>query len=224
MPQGETEGERMAKPIIFGATYSVYTRIVRLALIEKDVAYDLVDVDIFAAQGPPADYRRRNPFDRIPAIEHDGFCLYESGAINRYIDEAFPGSPLQPTNLRARARMNQIMGILDSYAYRSMVWDVFVERIRMPARGQAPDEQRIAAGMARAETCLNALEEFMVGGAFLAGDRVTLADLHAAPMITLFRLAPEGNALLARWPGLRCWSDMMATRPSMASTRAPIEC
>jgi len=56
-------------PIVFGATYSVYTRIVRLALEEKGIAYRLEEVDIFADGGPPSDYDERHPFLRIPAFE-----------------------------------------------------------------------------------------------------------------------------------------------------------
>jgi glutathione S-transferase len=92
---------------------------VRLALEEKGVAYELVPVDIFAVDGPPSEHVTRHPFGKIPAFEHTGFCLYEAGAITRYIDEAFGGPPLQPADPRNRARMNQIISILDSYAYRT---------------------------------------------------------------------------------------------------------
>jgi glutathione S-transferase len=116
-------------PIVFGAPYSVYVRAVRLALEEKGVPYELVPVDIFAPGGPPPEHRVGHPFGKIPALEHAGFRLYEAGAITRYVDEAFPGPRLQPEEPRSRARMNQIIGILDSYAYRTLVWDIYVERV-----------------------------------------------------------------------------------------------
>src|SRR5262245_23935102 len=121
MPPCISREAPMNEPILFGATYSVYVRIARLALEEKRVPYRLVEIDIFAEGGPPTDYLRRHPFARIPAFEHDGFQLYEAGAISRYVDEAFPGPSLQPREARARARMNQIIGLLDSYAYRTLV-------------------------------------------------------------------------------------------------------
>ncbi len=89
---------------VFGAAYSVYVRIVRLALEEKGVPYRLEEVDIFAEGGPPEDYLQRHPFGRIPAFEHDGFRLFESGAIGRYVDEAFDGPPLMPDGAGAGAR------------------------------------------------------------------------------------------------------------------------
>ena len=213
----------MSRPTVFGASYSVYVRIVRLALEEKGVPYDLHEVDAFAPGGPPADYLARHPFGRIPAFEHDGFRLYEAGAISRYVDASFPGPALLPLEARARARVNQIMSILDSYAYRTMVWDVYVERVRAHTLGREPDEARIAAALPRAETCLRALADLQGGAPWLVGAQLTLADLHAAPMIALFRLAPEGSTLLARFAGLSEWWERMAARPSIAATRFPIE-
>ena len=137
-------------PIVFGAPYSVYVRAVRLTLEEKGVDYELEPVDIFASQGPPAEHLRRHAFGKIPAFEHAGFRLYEAGAITRYVDEVFPGPRLQPDDLRARARMNQIISVLDGYVYRTLVWDIYVERVSRPAMGIAADEQKIANALPKA--------------------------------------------------------------------------
>lgn len=213
----------MSLPRVFGAAYSVYVRIVRLVLVEKDVPYELEEVDVFGPGGPPAVYLERHPFGRMPAFEHDGFRLYETSAITRYVDEAFDGPALQPPDPPTRARMNQIISVLDSYAYRTLVWDLFVERVRAPAQGRLPDEARIAAALPRAETALDALVELMAGGPYLAGPRLTLADLHAAPMFIYARLADEGAALLHRRPALTAWLDRVLERPSVAATRSPFE-
>lgn len=210
-------------PILFGAAYSVYVRAVRLVLAEKAVAYRLEEVDVFAPGGPPAEYRQRHPFARIPAFEHDGFRLYECGAITRYIDEAFPGTALQPPDPRPRARMNQVIGVLDSYAYRPLVWDIFVERIRAPANGRVPDERRIRAALPLAGTCLHALGALLGDNEFLAGGALTLADLHAAPIFAYFVMTGEGRDLLRDVPALAEWWRRMAARDSMAATRSPLE-
>ncbi len=213
----------MAEPVVFGAAYSVYVRAVRLALAEKGVPYRLEEVDIFAESGPPPGYLERHPFARIPAFEHDGFRLYEATAISLYVDEAFEGPPLMPANVRARARVHQLLGILDNYAYRTLVWDVFVERVSVPQEGGTPDEAKIAAALERARTCLTTLEELMGDTPWLAGARVSLADLRAFPMFELFRKAPEGARLLDSSPGLARWFEAMAARPSAIATRPPIE-
>jgi glutathione S-transferase len=213
----------LSDPVVFGAAYSVYVRAVRLALAEKGVPYRLVEVDVFAPGGPPTEYLERHPFGRIPAFDHNGFRLYEAGAISRYVDEVFPGPALQPDDPRRRALMNQAISVLDSYAYRTLVWDIFVERVRAPAQGRAPDEARIAAALPRAETCLKALAETMADGPWLTGTSLTLADLHAAPMFAYFRMAPEGSELLSRHPRLLQWWNAMAVRDSLASTRSSLE-
>ncbi|TIU03422.1 MAG: glutathione S-transferase family protein, partial [Mesorhizobium sp.] len=122
------------------------------------------------------------PFGRIPAFEHDGFRLYETSAIARYVDEAFDGPALQPQEARSRATMNQIIGMLDAYAYRAMVWDVAVERLEKTT----PDEALIADGLLKARTTLQALSSLKAPGPWLMGSELTLADLHAAPIIGYF--------------------------------------
>jgi glutathione S-transferase len=220
---GSASELRLTEPSLFGATYSVYTRIARLALAEKQVAYRLIETDIFASTGPSPEYLERQPFGRIPAFEHAGFRLYETAAICRYVDEGFSGPLLQPATPNGRARVTQIIGVLDSYAYRPLVWDIFIERIRAPAQGRLADEEKVAAALPRAATCLEALERLMGGSPWLAGESLSLADLHAAPIFAYFLLTPEGSALLSRHPDLARWWQLMAQRASMAATRSPLE-
>ena len=213
----------MIEPIVFGAAYSVYVRAVRLALAEKGVPYRLEEVDIFAEGGPPAGYLERHPFARIPAFEHDGFRLYETTAISLYVEETFDGPPLMPESPKARARVHQLLGILDNYAYRTLVWDVFVERVHIPQEGGTSDEAKIAAALVRAQTCFTAIEGLMGEGPWLAGARVNLADLRAFSILAKFRKAPEGARLLEDYPGLARWFEAMAERPSAMATRPTME-
>ncbi|RWD89054.1 glutathione S-transferase family protein [Mesorhizobium sp.] len=204
----------MAKPILYGADYSVYVRIARMTLEEKGVDYELAPVDIFAADGIPAWYLEHHPFGRIPAFEHDGFRLFETSAIARYVDEAFDGPPLQPADPRGRARVDQITGMLDAYGYRAMVWDVAVERLeKTPA-----DESLIADGLSQAETVLKVLTSLKAEGPWLLGDQLTLADLHAAPIIAYFVKVAEGRDLLARLADIEEWYMRVAARPSFVKT------
>ena len=206
------------KPRLFGADYSVYVRIARLALLEKDVDHELVPVDIFAGDGVADWYLARHPFRRIPAFEHGDLRLFETGAITRYVDEAFAGPPLQPQGAARRAVMNQIIGLLDAYAYRALVWGVYVERVSKPEQGKTPDEAVIAAALETARTCLSTLTRLRDGRAFLAGDRLSLADLYAARILAYFVRVPEGAALLADYPALGRWWTGLTARPAFRAT------
>lgn len=199
---------------VYGASYSVYVRIVRIALHEKGVPYNLVPVDVFSDEGAPPEHLARQPFGRIPAFEHDGFALYETSAITRYVDEAFSGPPLQPRALRDRARMNQIVAMLDNYAYLPMVWDVYVQR--MEASGnEAIDEARIAGGLEKARLFLEALSNLLGAENWLSGPEPSFADFHAAPMFGLFTEAPEGAALIREFPSIQAWWERSKVRPSV---------
>jgi len=204
----------MTKPILYGADYSVYVRIARMALEEKGVDHELVPLDIFAADGIPAWYLEHHPFGRIPAFEHDGFRLFETNAIARYVDEAFDGPALQPADARGRARMGQMTGMLDAYGYRAMVWDVAVERLE----SAEPDEVLIAGGLSQAETVLKVLTSLKADGPWLLGDQLTLADLHAAPIIGYFDKVAEGQKLLAEFPEIQAWWGRIAARQAFAVT------
>lgn len=208
---------------LYGLERSVYTRIARLALEEKSVAHTLHEVEIFGPDGAPPEHLARQPFGRIPALEHGGFRLYETAAITRYVDEAFPGPALQPREPQARARLSQVVGVVDAYAYRPMVWGVFVERVRRPAAGGKPDEALIAESLAAAQTCLSALAAIAECAPFLVAPRLTLADLHAFPVLKYFSLAPEGRELMANYPALERWLALMSARPSAQRTRSMYE-
>ena len=193
-------------------------RIARLALHEKGVSYRLEEVDVFGDKAARETQLARQPFGKIPAFEHDGFRLYETTAICRYVDEYFPGPPLQPRTPAGRARMTQAISILDCYAYRTLVWDIYVERVLNPREGKPTDEARIAAALPMARTCLAALDALASGAPWLAGEELSLADLHAAPMIAYFLEAPEGRTLLAEHDRLARWWSTLSARESIAAT------
>lgn len=203
--------------LLYGYHYSVYVRVVRLALLEKGVAWQHVEIDPFAKE-IPADYLAMNPFGRVPTLRHGDFTLYETTAITRYIDEAFDGLPLQPSHPRDRARAAQIVAIADSYAYWPLVRQVYSHRVFRPAEGVAADEHIVEEGLASAPKVLTAIEALLDEGPFLCGVALSLADVHLAPMIACFNAAPDGAAMLARFPKLSKWWQAMRRRPALAQT------
>ncbi len=202
---------------LHGYRYSVYLRIAAMTLLEKGVRWRHVEVDPFDLP-VPASYLALNPFGRVPTLVHDGFVLYETAAITRYVDEAFPGPALQPADPAQRARMNQIMAIVDSYGYWPMVRQVFSHRLFRPAQGDAGDEAVIAEGIERSDKVLAALEQLAAGGPFLVGKSVSIADLHLGAMVAYFTAAPEGHHVLARHGRLSDWWNVFSSRPSLRDT------
>jgi glutathione S-transferase len=209
----------MARPIVYGPAGSTYVWSTRLALAEKGVAHELVEVAIGAHREEP--HLSRHPFAKVPAFEHDGFELYETQAILRYIDEGFPSAPLQPTDLHQFARMNQIIGIVDAYAHPSIAEGILFNRMLAPRFGLPVDENAIIAALPRARMCLSEIARLAGEQPFLAGERISLADLMVLPLLYYFEKIPEGEAPMAEHPSLRAWSRRMQERQSFQVTKPP---
>jgi glutathione S-transferase len=209
----------MARPIVYGSAMSPYVWSVRLALAEKGVAHELVSVGISEMRSEA--HLARHPFGKIPAFEHDGFTLYETQAIMRYVDEAFPAAPLQPIEVHPFARMNQIMGVVDNYLTPCLLADVIFQRMVAPLIGRTTDDDVVNAALPKVRHCLGEIAHLAADQPFLAGDAVTLADLMAIPQIYYFRKFPDGVAQLAELPALAAWASRMEARQSLQVTRPP---
>jgi len=210
----------MARPIVYGPAGSTYVWSVRLALAEKGVAHELVEVGFGAHREEP--HASRHPFAKVPAFEHDGFALYETQAILRYVDEGFPSAPLQPTDLHQFSRMNQIIGIVDAYAWAAIAGAILFNRLLAPRLGLAVDEGAVAAALPRARLCVGEIARLMGDQPFLAGERLSLADLMVIPLFAYFARLPEGRAPFAEHPGLAQWMRRMEERQSFQLTKPPL--
>ncbi|MEQ9199465.1 MAG: glutathione S-transferase family protein [Rhodospirillales bacterium] len=208
---------------LFGATYSVYTRIARLALLEKSVPFEFVAFDIYDASTFPAGYADLHPFRKIPALQHGNFGLHEAQAITRYVDRALEGPSLQPSDPVAAAWCDCVVAMNDAYGFSALIKGVYVERISKPARGQACDETTVLASLKIADKYLQRLDAGMAGRNWLAGDSVTLADIHSYPMIRYFWLEPDGRKLIGTYPAISRWMTRFSERQSARETLPPAE-
>lgn len=200
--------------ILYGYRYSVYSRIAWGVLAQKGVEPLWVEVDPFSGAGArPASmvhggvpYTEVNPFGRVPTLAQDGFVLFETRAITAYVDETFEGPSLQPTDRLGRARMAQIISVLNLDAYWPLIRQVYAHRIFRPWLGEPADEREVTAGLARAAPVLAALDGLTDPfDPFLVGDTLSLADLHLGPMLACFTQVAEGLALVQRLPRLAAW-------------------
>lgn len=208
----------MADPIVYGPAYSTYVRSLRLALEEKGASYRLEEVAILEGAHQTPEHLARHPFGKVPAFDHDGFMLYETAAIMRYVDEAFDGPSLQPEEPRARARMAQVMSIIDSSTYPSCISAIVTQRIVVPMMGGTPDEDVIAEAVPLATTSMEAVEEIMDDDGFLAGGKLSLADLLLAPIYDYLSQTPEGETVLGGCPKLKHWWEAIGQRESLIKT------
>jgi len=208
----------MADPIVYGPSFSTYARTVRLVLEEKGVAYQLKPVNIMTGEGQTAEHMSRHPFGKVPSFEHDGFSLYETGAIARYIDRVFPGPALQPSDPKNAARMDQIVAVIDSYGYGAIVGKLVWQRLVVPMQGGQGDETVVQDSYDMVRRSLSEFERLKGSNTFLAGPEISLADCFLAPVFAYMTMTPDADALLQPLPGLRTWWQAMSQRPSMERT------
>jgi glutathione S-transferase len=143
----------MAPFIVHSIPGSPFGRAVLATLEEKGATYRLSPVAPGTFKSP--EHLARHPFGRVPVLEHDGFRLYETQAILRYLDRVLPNPALTPADPRRAARMDQLMNINDWYLFQG-VGDVIVfHRVIGPRlMGLKPDEAAIEAAMPRARRVL----------------------------------------------------------------------
>lgn len=201
-----------------GYRFSTYTRTVKLVLCEKGLTARYSETDPFATS-PPRPDAASLPFGRVPVLCHEGFDIFETAAITRYLDARFPVPPLTPADAAATGRMAQVIGIVDAHAYPALVRQVFAHRIFRPLEGLDAAEEIVAEGLRRSQTVLAALEAIATEGRVLDGDRISLADLHLAPVMDYFAMTPEGAKMLAGQAALARWWRKIAAREAVRQSR-----
>lgn len=199
---------------LIGYGPSVYTRIVRMALIEMRLSATYAEADPFAESPDPL-LAQVSPFGRVPVLQHADFTLTETSAILRYLDQLGPAPSLVPHDAQAAAQMAQVIGIIDFYGYIPLIRDVFAHGYYYDSVGAAPDPARLERGLIGSAPVLRALEAIAQQGRVLNAKAFSLADIHLAPMVDYFVQVPAAKALLSGQPALAAWWSEAQKRPSL---------
>jgi glutathione S-transferase len=201
---------------VYGVPGSPYVRAALLGLEEKGCAWRLHAMPFGAFKAP--EHLARNPFGRIPVLDHGDFRLYEAQAILRYLDRIIPEPRLTPRDPRAEARMNQICGITDWYFMPQVSATITFQRLVAPKIGRPVDEAKVSEAIPKAEICVAEISRLLGEQPFMAGDELSIADLMLAPHLTMFAETAEGAPMLKRHSNIASWVERMNARPSMRST------
>jgi glutathione S-transferase len=175
---------------------------------EKGVSYEIAPL---VYQSP--EHLKLHPFGKMPVLQHDELFLYETAAIVHYIDKAFDGPALQPSEAVAQAQVIRWISIVSAYVFPTM--NRFMkERLVRPAMGIEPDHTFIASAQEPLKLQMRLIDEAVTKTAFLAGYDLTIADSFLFPHLLFFGRTPEGESLLSKSPGASNWLARMRSRPS----------
>jgi glutathione S-transferase len=184
---------------IWGRNTSVNVQKVMWAVGELGLPHERIDVGgAFGKNREPA-YLAMNPNGLVPTLEEDGFLLWESNSIVRYLAAKYGARTLEPADLRERARAGSWMDWQLTVAGPALT-PVFWGLIRTPAEKR--DHAAIEAGKVKSLAAMTILDAQLAKTAHVAGDALTMGDIPVALMAYRFRrLVPERPGLdnLERW-------------------------
>ena len=203
----------MAKPEIIGSLRSTYTRVVCLVCEEKGIDYTLSETPLRAAE-----LFAIHPFGKMPVLRHGDLTLFESKAIATYLDGAFPGPRLIPTEPRPAALLEQWVSFVNTAVDRTVIRTYLYAYIAPKTADGSPDRATIAAVLPDLRQQVAVLDKAVAATGHLVGTELTFADLNLLPLLHRLGQTPEGAEALAGATHLAAYYARHAARPSFRRT------
>ena len=197
---------------LYGHPWSISSRKALMTFAEKGHEPDFVVVMLPKGEHKTPEHLARHPFGRVPVLDDDGFLLYETQAINRYLDRRLSGPRLTPDDPREAARMEQFAHVGDAY-FAPLGQPLFVELLFRKYLGGDPDADAIAKGREAIEEPLDVLDRALASSPYLAGRTFSLADIHWMPYMEYLPRIGEGKQLTRR-RHLDEWWKRVSERPT----------
>ena len=205
----------MATVEILGFAPSTYTRAVRMACEEKGVPYELKPLPPHAPE-----VLAIHPFGKIPVLRHGDFTLCESKAVATYIDRAFDGPALFPTNPLDLALAEQWVSIVNTmmdHIFRTYLFAYFFPK----TEDGKPDRKTIDAVAPTLREHVAILDKAVAKTGNLAGERYSFPDINLMPILYYARMVPEGADAIGKASNLAAYYERHAARPAFKNTIPP---
>jgi glutathione S-transferase len=187
------------------------SRKVRMALIEKGLEFERVPIDLSKREQKNPDYLKIHPFGQVPALDDEGFVLYDSTIINEYLEDEYPYPPLLPKDSEGRARARLMEDLRDSHFNPASAQ--LNRELRKPEAER--DQNAIQQARAKITECFDRLEKELEGREYLAGP-FSLADIAFVPNIdTLDRIQVQVDP---KYKNVLAWIARLKARPSFAAS------
>ncbi len=201
---------------LYGFDGSTYVRTIKTLLAEKHFTdFTQVPLNVLTGEPKQPEHLKRHPFGKVPVVEYNGLQLLDTSAIARYLDAVLPGKSLTPATPKDRARMDMVIGIVDSYGYGALLGGVAAYHLFPDFVGGKNDAAR-EKGLSDGRKVIEFAMTTRGSSPFIAGD-LSLADLYLAPICFYLSLTPDRDALFAT-KGFSDWWTRMQALPSFKAT------
>ena len=190
---------------------STNSRKVRIALIEKGLEFERINIDLSKKEQKNPQYLKIHPFGQVPALDDEGFIIYDSTIINEYLEDEYPYPPLLPKDSEGRARARLMEDFRDAHFHSH--FSAIMHEVRKPEAQR--DSKLIEHAKAEITTCFERIEKELEGKEYLAG-AFSLADIAYMPNIDLlerFQIPVD-----PRYKNALAWIGRLKARPSYAAS------
>ncbi|KAF8206105.1 glutathione S-transferase [Mycena galopus ATCC 62051] len=205
---------------IYGFPPSSCTRRVAVVCKELNVNYELVPVDLGKGEQRSAEHLARQPFGVVPAIDDEGFQMFESRAIGRYVVAKYgKGSSLvpDPKDIEATAKFEQAVSI-ENNNFDPTGGQLALELLLKPFRGIPTDQEHVKTLLVTMNSKLDAYEKILSKQKYLAGDTLTIADLFHLPWLYGLTEVSKLDLIPSR-PNVARWYKDISERPSWQAVK-----
>ena len=191
---------------------STNSRKVRIALIEKGLEFERINIDLTKREQKSPDYLKIHPFGQIPALDDEGFVVYDSTIINEYLEDEYPYPSLMPSDSEGRARARMMEDFRDAHFN-----PYFVHLIQESRKPEAErDAQRIDNAKLEITKAFDRIEAELQDKDYLAG-AFSLADVaFMANIEMLERFAIPVDPV--KYKRAVAWIARLKARPSFAAS------
>lgn len=209
----------MSELEIIGVDMSPFVRCVSIACEEKGVPYSLsMDHIESTAEMKSEAHLALHPFGKMPVMRHDGFVLFETSAICRYVDDIFDGPALVPGERRQAAIMEQWVSAIADYVMPRVARDYIVQYAFPKGPDGTPDMEAINEALPLVRDTLKILNGALEDGPYFLGETPYIADFLLLPIIDYVAAMPEGSDLLDAAANVARFRDAFSNRASYAPT------
>ena len=198
---------------VYGHPFSPGTRLVLLALAEKNIDREFHVLDFMKGDHKQPEHLVRQPFGKMPTIEHDGLTLFESRAIARYVGDAFPGASFIPSDPKQRGLMDQWINV-EAFEFYPVAHPLSFELVVKKAAGMGePDPARVEELRVALAPVLKVLDRALEEKTYLVGDAFSLADMVYMGDLELLHMGGEG-ASIGKFANVARWWKAISARPT----------
>lgn len=193
---------------IWGRANSSNVKKVTWLCEEIGLPYERVDAGLAFGVVNTPEYRKLNPNGLVPTIDDEGFILWESNAIVRYLAARHAAGTLWPAELKLRADADRWMDWCTTTLGPAFI-PVFLGLVRTPPEKR--NLQAIEDGKKKTGEVLARLDAALVGRKFVAGDQFSMADIAFGPVVYLVNNVPFDRPKLAHYDA---WYARISARPA----------